>query len=136
MQYYRCQCGKSQSWSSMSQPPCRGCPECNTTLELSPEFHKTPKPHQYVTRYDETTGEPYQICLRCLDRPAKEVAVALITVTLEQLNSAFDKAENETADQYNSQVCSMNDRDGNDTCPICYFRQQVKKHLGIEVSEG
>jgi hypothetical protein len=58
-----------------------------------------------------------------------------ITITLDQLNQAFDKAEGETAHQFNSQTCSLEDRDGKQTCPICYFRQQVKKYLGIAEAE-
>jgi hypothetical protein len=50
---------------------------------------------------------------------------------LDVLNQAFDKAEQETADQYRGHTCTMTDKDDNDTCPICYFRQRVKVHLGL-----
>jgi len=51
-------------------PPakCDGCPDCNTTLEIHPDYHKTPEPHDWVTKYDENTGKPYRICQRCYRR--------------------------------------------------------------------
>lgn len=51
----------------------------------------------------------------------------------KELQSAFDKAENETAEQFKSQTCTMEDKDGNHTCPICYFRRRVKHYMGIEL---
>lgn len=74
MRYYRCKCGKAESWGSMPPKKCQGCSECNTTLELHPDHHRTPDPHEFVTRYDETTGEPYQICKRCWAKPKEPPA--------------------------------------------------------------
>ena len=54
-----------------------------------------------------------------------------ITLTLEQLQTAFDRAEDETAAHFNGQTCSMKNVDGNHECPICYFRMQVKHLLGL-----
>lgn len=65
MQYYRCKCGKSESWGSMPPRKCDGCPTCNTTLAPHPDYHKEPDPHEFVTRYDEQTGEPYKVCINC-----------------------------------------------------------------------
>ncbi len=74
MLYYRCKCGVSQAWSSMGVASCNGCGTCHTTLETSPDMHRTPDPHEPVTRYDEQTGKPYQVCLRCLKRLDGEAA--------------------------------------------------------------
>lgn len=65
MMYFRCQCGKSTAFGSMMPQRCVGCPNCNTTLTSHPDCHKEPEPHQYVTRYDEVTGKPYEICINC-----------------------------------------------------------------------
>lgn len=51
--------------------------------------------------------------------------------TSEQLMDAFNKAENETAEQFASRTCSIEDKNGEHTCPICYFRKRVRAHLGI-----
>jgi hypothetical protein len=46
MNYYRCKCGRMESWSSYGPARCFLCPECNTTLAGSPEGHLTePEPH-------------------------------------------------------------------------------------------
>ncbi len=45
---------------------------------------------------------------------------------------AFDKAEMETARMYNGHTCSMKNINGEEDCPICYFRKRVKEHLGLE----
>lgn len=69
MVYYRCKCGKSQAWGGLMPPnQCTGCPECGTTLEVHPSLRKSPKPHEFVVRYNETTGEPYEMCVNCLRR--------------------------------------------------------------------
>lgn len=65
MQYYRCKCGKSESWGSMPPKKCTSCPICNTTLARDPEGHRKPSEHNFVTKYDENTGEPYEVCSRC-----------------------------------------------------------------------
>lgn len=53
---------------------------------------------------------------------------------LEALNHAFGLAENETAEQFGGKTCSLVDKDGNSTCPICFFRIRVKHHLGFGVA--
>ena len=53
-------------------------------------------------------------------------------ISLDQLNAAFQKAEQDTAEMFDGQTCSMTDIHGEDTCPICFFRMQAKKYLGIE----
>lgn len=66
MIYYRCKCGKHESWSSMGVPLCQVCEKCGSTLATSPSTHLDPKPHEYVTQYDQDTGKPYEICLQCM----------------------------------------------------------------------
>lgn len=69
MRYMRCKCGKREAWTSMGVPDCAGCPDCNTTLEESPEHHSEPAPHEWREEWtiDKQTGERSQIrvCLRC-----------------------------------------------------------------------
>lgn len=65
MKYYRCKCGKSESYGSMSPSACHGCEHCGTTLALSPDMHRTPEPHVWIKKYNEDTGNPYEICSRC-----------------------------------------------------------------------
>ena len=72
MQYYRCKCGKHEYWGSGMVPAkCEGCEECNTTLEQNPENHRTPEAHDWVTKYDENTGEPYRRCRICYQKEKK-----------------------------------------------------------------
>jgi hypothetical protein len=49
----------------MGVEKCHGCKECNTTLEMHPSLHKEPALHQFVTMYDQYTGQPYERCLNC-----------------------------------------------------------------------
>lgn len=65
MQYYRCKCGKTFHFGSVGPKRCRGCSYCGTTLTQYPDDHKTPEPHEFVTKYNEDTGEPYEICRQC-----------------------------------------------------------------------
>lgn len=51
----------------------------------------------------------------------------LITDAL--LSMAFERAENETAEQFNQQTCSMVNKEGASECPICFFTKRVKAHL-------
>jgi hypothetical protein len=71
MKYYRCKCGKATAWSSMGVYSCVSCRDCGTTLAQSPSGHTEPKPHEYVTRYDEITGKPYERCQRCFQTRAE-----------------------------------------------------------------
>lgn len=69
MQYYRCKCGDSTAWSSMGVSACTTCKKCGSDLAQSPGGHaETPAPHEYVTKYDQDTGTPYERCSRCMDR--------------------------------------------------------------------
>ena len=65
MQHYRCKCGESYSFGSMSPMDCQGCDICNTTYAQHPDHHKERKPHTMVTKYNQDTGKPYQICSMC-----------------------------------------------------------------------
>ena len=80
VQTYRCRCGQTGSWGSMSPGACRGCPKCGTRLELHPkvegaegqvwvpppERFRTPELHEWQTRYNEVTGVPREECRSCL----------------------------------------------------------------------
>jgi len=45
------------------------------------------------------------------------------------LTTAFDIAEQHTANQFDGKTCTMHDKNGDDVCPICYFRIEVKEWL-------
>ena len=49
----------------MPPRPCQTCDKCKSTLATSSGTHPEPIPHKPVTRYHNTTGEPYKICNRC-----------------------------------------------------------------------
>jgi hypothetical protein len=51
---------------------CIVCPVCKSTLATGPESHQEPHPHEFKTKYNENTGEPYEICWNCL-RTKKEL---------------------------------------------------------------
>lgn len=55
MKYYRCKCGKMESWcSGMTPSPCKECDECHTTVAGGPDGHKRAVPHDWVGRDVET----------------------------------------------------------------------------------
>lgn len=68
MQYYRCKCGETASWSSMGVARCERCSKCGSDLALGPDGHLEPVSHEYVTKYDQNTGVPYEVCRGCLQR--------------------------------------------------------------------
>lgn len=68
MTYYRCKCGNREAWGSMPPAPCTRCNVCGSDLAMSPQMHFEPKPHDYVTRYDEATGKPVEVCRMCWRR--------------------------------------------------------------------
>lgn len=80
MQYLRCKCGKREAWSSMGGGRnCSGCPDCNTTLEISPELHKELEPHKFVQRFKASDGSRDQdLCVTCLatQEPAEDTPSA------------------------------------------------------------
>lgn len=67
MIYYKCKCGKSESWSSMGVPACRVCKYCGTTLDGS-----EPIPHDVITeeltvsRNGITTTNKRSYCVNCM----------------------------------------------------------------------
>lgn len=73
MQFYRCKCGNYKIWSSNYPPRCISCRDCGTTIDSSPNDHEKPMEHELVKQFDQNTGEPYEICLRCLEKFMKEV---------------------------------------------------------------
>lgn len=71
MQTYRCKCGEVTSWTSMGVPACVRCPKCGSDLAPGPNSHRDPAPHDFVVKYDQNTGAPYDICKNCLRRRAE-----------------------------------------------------------------
>lgn len=69
MRYYRCKCGKSESWSTDGAPACMGCSECCTTLAQHPSDHKDPVPHDWgkssLGRDDNGKMVEITTCRRC-----------------------------------------------------------------------
>lgn len=65
MQYYRCKCGGSESWTSMGVSACSRCGRCGSDLAQGPTTHSDPAPHEFVTKYDTNTGAPYERCRQC-----------------------------------------------------------------------
>lgn len=68
MQYYRCKCGNSTAWTSMGVPGCTSCSKCGSDLAQGPEGHGEVEPHTFVTKYDQNTGAPYEVCRQCMRR--------------------------------------------------------------------
>lgn len=68
MIYYRCKCGQCESWGSMPPARCNSCPTCGSNLATGPDEHREPESHQWFARYDEKTGEPYEVCGNCLQK--------------------------------------------------------------------
>lgn len=76
MKGFRCKCGQTVVWSSMGVRSCETCPECGSDLAMGAGLHRDPVPHEWVTRYDPNTGEPYEMCKVCFKRrekPAQDV---------------------------------------------------------------
>jgi len=73
MLHYRCRCGKRTAFGSMPPDRCRGCPECGTTLDLSPEHHQPIQPHNFRAEQVETDDGPRPLtrCSRCGARPGE-----------------------------------------------------------------
>jgi len=65
MQHYRCKCGEATAFGSMPPTDCQGCDKCNTTYAQSPEGHSEPKAHEWITKYNQNTGEAYEVCDKC-----------------------------------------------------------------------
>ena len=45
--FYRCRCGRSQSWGSMPPARCAWCIDCQSTLASHPDAHGEREPHDY-----------------------------------------------------------------------------------------
>src|SRR5580700_10927309 len=78
MMFYRCKCGFSQAHTSMGVPACSRCPKCGSDLAPGPNVHSEPEPHEFVTKYDQNTGAPYQRCKRCFRTQAELDEVARV----------------------------------------------------------
>lgn len=68
MRFYRCKCGNAHSWTSIGIPACKRCGKCGSSLAQSPDEHETPEHHQFVTRYNQKTGAPFEVCGVCICR--------------------------------------------------------------------
>jgi hypothetical protein len=83
MNYYRCKCGRMESWSSYGPARCLLCTKCNTTLADSPEGHLTePEPHRWTPwqwTIDPQTGvrEQERTCNACHLEEKRDEATAL-----------------------------------------------------------
>jgi hypothetical protein len=71
MQYYRCKCGNATAYGSMGPAPCTRCSKCGSDLALGPSGHSEPDAHTFVTRFDPTNGDPYEVCKRCMRRKSE-----------------------------------------------------------------
>lgn len=73
MQYYRCRCGKREAWGSMGPAACSGCKDCGTTLDMTPELHRTPEPHDFEAHPVETDqgGATLSRCRHCHRKKAQ-----------------------------------------------------------------
>lgn len=71
MRFYRCKCGDHTAWSSMGVADCLTCKKCGSDLAEGPSGHSdSPTPHDYVTKYNQDTGVPYERCDRCMQTRA------------------------------------------------------------------
>lgn len=65
MQSYRCKCGNLLASTSMGVAACTRCGKCGSNLAQGPKLHADPEPHEWVTKYDQNTGAPYERCSKC-----------------------------------------------------------------------
>lgn len=69
MQYYRCKCGGSTSWTTMGVRRCQLCPKCGSDLAQGPDGHREPEPHQWRPQFDPHTGaRAPDVCINCLTK--------------------------------------------------------------------
>jgi hypothetical protein len=61
VRHFHCKCGANEWWGEM--PLCARCKKCGAS-----PYGDSLQPHEFVTRYDERTGEPFDICRLCLAR--------------------------------------------------------------------
>lgn len=52
-------------YGSMPPSPCTSCSKCKTNLAIHPKFCGDPIPHEFITKYNENTGQPYKTCRVC-----------------------------------------------------------------------
>lgn len=65
MRTVRCKCGESIIHTSMGITDCETCDKCGSTFAGHPDGHAEPIPHDWQTKYDSDTGQPYLVCGRC-----------------------------------------------------------------------
>lgn len=54
-------------------------------------------------------------------------------ITLEQFQEAFMKAEVEASEHFEGKTCSLENKNGQHECPMCYLSIRIKHHLGLEI---
>lgn len=64
MIYYRCKCGKSELFGSLSPARCDACADCGSNLARHPDLHFPPEPHDFVPTPVET-DEGMKTLSRC-----------------------------------------------------------------------
>ena len=65
MLYYKCKCGKRESWGSYGPRPCQRCKECETS-----------EPHQWVPQYNSNTGvRESDVCIDCMAKRVSEEGI-------------------------------------------------------------
>lgn len=67
MRYYRCKCGKYESYGSTSPALCLGCDECGTSLATDPSLCRPAQSHSFVVEQVETDEglKPLSRCRLC-----------------------------------------------------------------------
>ena len=125
MQYRRCKCGNYESWSSSVPAPCSVCEKCGSTLALPSGTYYEPEEHIFVKKYDQNTGEPYEICKRCNKRKKKveEKEIHIISFGLPSYVCSFDSAKKAT------EFCRKNLPDGRMNFMAGCSKEDIKKEL-------
>lgn len=68
MRYFRCKCGETTAFGSMSPDRCYGCPKCGMTLASHPDNHRTPEPHDFtgsIRQMSEVGPVDVPVCRYC-----------------------------------------------------------------------
>jgi hypothetical protein len=73
--FYRCKCGRCESYGSMPPYACQRCSLCKSNFASHPSLHADPKPHEFFSESVETNDGPATIdrCRFCM-RTRREIA--------------------------------------------------------------
>lgn len=66
MRQWSCICGKLFCFGSDGPAECEACTHCGSNA-----YKNKPTPHMFVTRYNERTGKPYEICSVCRQKKSQ-----------------------------------------------------------------